>query len=305
MKATRMKQKNVPLKIFLLVIETITFDTNNARISCNLLLGTQWLIGEHKKCLGELEHLKGLISDLHQWIDKIHERGQSLFAAFNELRKHLEDVQRQIKDLHKQEHSYQVMLERLKKELEEWKEKARDLRTTVDSLKAKYEQVSREHEKMKEEYASCQKSSESCNSETATLSQKASGLVASNRELKGQLLEAERYKDLVEAAQERLKKLEAMADQLNKDIANAKMDYKKCRVDLLNAKKKRGPQYDKDTHVNLDMQMWITHNQTKQEYKEESTVTYTTTTYYTTTTTTPYKPYKPYYTTTHRKDVPA
>ncbi len=252
-----------------------------------------------------MEHLKGIISDLHHWIDKIHERGQNLFAAFAELRKHLEDVQRQIKDLHKQEHSYQVMLERLKKELEEWKEKARALRTTVDSLKAKYEQVSREHEKMKEDYAACKSALEDCNKETTMLNQKATDLVAANRELKGQLLEAERYKDLVEQASERLRELQAMVDEVQKEIETTKIEYKKCRIDLLNAKKRRGPKYDKDTHVNLDMQMWITHNQTKQEYKYETSPTYTTTTYYTTTTTTPYKPYKPYYTTTHRKDVPA
>ena len=73
------------------------------------LLGTKWLIEEHKKCLSELEHLKGVLSDLHHYIDVIHERGQSLFGAFNELKKHLEDVQRQIKDLHKTAHSYQVV----------------------------------------------------------------------------------------------------------------------------------------------------------------------------------------------------
>ena len=77
--------------------------------------GTRWLIEEHKKCLGELEHLKGLLSDLHHWIDILHERGQALFGAFQELKKHLEDVQRQIRDLHKTSHSYQVMMERLKK----------------------------------------------------------------------------------------------------------------------------------------------------------------------------------------------
>ena len=77
--------------------------------------GTRWLIDEHKKCLGELEHLKGLLSDLHHWIDILHERGQALFGAFQELKKHLEDVQRQMRDLHKQSHSYQVMMERLKK----------------------------------------------------------------------------------------------------------------------------------------------------------------------------------------------
>ena len=67
------------------------------------------MIGEHKKCLDELEHLKGLLNDIHHWIDVIHERGQALFGAFNELKKHLSDLQRQMQDLHKQAHSYQVL----------------------------------------------------------------------------------------------------------------------------------------------------------------------------------------------------
>ena len=73
-------------------------------------IGTQWLVSEHKKCLDELEHLKGLLGDLHHWIDVIHERGQSLFGAFNELKKHLGDMQRQMQDMHKQSHSYQVSI---------------------------------------------------------------------------------------------------------------------------------------------------------------------------------------------------
>lgn len=254
--------------------------------------------------MGELEHLKGLLSDLHHWIDVIHERGQSLYGAFNELKKHLEDVQRQIKDLHKQAHSYQVMLDRLKKELEEWKEKARNFRTTMDSLKAKYDQLSVEHEKMKEVYAQCESKRDSCMQEQKGLNLKASNLIASNRELKGQLLEAERYKDLVEETLARIKQLEDAIDNMQKDILESKSDYHQCRLDILNAKNVRPPSYDKDTHVNLDMQMWITHNQTKVEYSTYTTPT-TTTTYKTTYTTSYYQPYKPYYTTTHKRDVPA
>ena len=73
-------------------------------------IGTKWLIDEHKKCLSDLEHLKGILADLHHWVDIIHERGQALYNAFNELKKHLEDLQRQIKDLHKEDHSNQVLL---------------------------------------------------------------------------------------------------------------------------------------------------------------------------------------------------
>ena len=78
-------------------------------------------------------------------------------------------------------------------ELEEWKEKSRQLRTNVDSLKAKYDQLLGEHEKMKEVYAQCDSKRDSCMQEEKKLSSKVAAAVSSNRELKGQLLEAERY----------------------------------------------------------------------------------------------------------------
>ena len=90
-------------------------------------IATKWLISEHKKCIQQLEHLKNMISDLHRWIDLIHERGQAMYHAFNELRKHLEDIQRQIRELHRSNHDNNVLLDRLKKELGDWKEKSRKL----------------------------------------------------------------------------------------------------------------------------------------------------------------------------------
>ena len=74
--------------------------------------GTIWLLKEHKLCVEELQKLKSMIEDLHRfstrcfflssvtridhirfrYIDLIHERGQSLFNAYNDLRKRLMDV---------------------------------------------------------------------------------------------------------------------------------------------------------------------------------------------------------------------
>ena len=89
-------------------------------------------------------------------------------------------------------------------------------------LKAKYETLSREHEKMKEVYAQCESSRESCMLEQKKLSQKLSNLVAGNRELKGQLLEAERFKDLVEKAMARIKALEQSIETMEKDIVDTR-----------------------------------------------------------------------------------
>ena len=133
--------------------QTLDFEPfNNFDFS---IIGTQWLIKEHKKCVSELDHLKGLITDLHRWIDLIHERGQALYSAFSELRKHLEDLQRQIKGLHKKMHDNDVVLLRLTKELDDWKQKASKLRSEVDGLQAKYLQIEKAHNAMKKDQAAC------------------------------------------------------------------------------------------------------------------------------------------------------
>ena len=50
------------------------------------------------------------------------------------------------------------------------------------------------------------------------------------------------------------------------------------KIDLMNAKNLQDEQFGKDTHMDLDMDMWITHNRTKVYY---STYKYTyPTTYY-------------------------
>merc|ERR1711970_273605 len=55
--------------------------------------GTMWLIHEHKLCVQELQKLKTMIEDLHRYIDLIHQRGQALFNAYNELRKKADGYQ--------------------------------------------------------------------------------------------------------------------------------------------------------------------------------------------------------------------
>ena len=64
--------------------------------------------------------------------------------------------------------------------------------------------------------------------EQKKLSQKLSNLVAGNRELKGQLLEAERFKDLVEKAMARIKALEQSIETMEKDIVDTR--YIHCRA---------------------------------------------------------------------------
>jgi len=227
--------------------------------------GTQWLIKEHKKCVSELDHLKGLITDLHRWIDLIHERGQALYSAFSELRKHLEDLQRQIKTLHKKMHDNDVLILRLNKEMDEWKHKASKLRSEVDGLQAKYLEIEKAHNAMKKDAAACDQQRSKCDAEKSRLDAQISKFGVANRELKAQLLDAEAYKLKVEKASEKLRALKAMVEKSTEAIKTNHKDLEHCRIDILNAKNKRNPKYLRDTHVNLDMKMWITHNETEEK----------------------------------------
>ncbi len=94
-------------------------------------------------------------------------------------------------------------------------------------------------------------------------------MIAENRELRNLLMDAHRYEEMVSAAERRIANLHKAIGDLHADVDQAKADRQRCRVDVLNAKNRRPPAYGKDTHVNLDMQMWVTHNQTKDEYEKE------------------------------------
>lgn len=89
------------------------------------------------------------------------------------------------------------------------------------------------------------------------------------RELKGKLMDAERYKEMVSKAQQRMEMHRAGIAKMKQDISDTKEGIQHCRIDYMNAKNRKPPTYNKDTHVNLDMQMWVTHNQTKEEYLDQ------------------------------------
>merc|ERR1712121_302870 len=97
--------------------------------------------------------------------------------------------------------------------------------------------------------------------------------------------------------------------QLEKQISDAEEERSHCRMDIVNLNAGANPKIGRDTHVNLDMKMWITHNQTvsteapttkstyypstQRIYKDVPITTYAPTPYVppsTYTTTTPYPP---------------
>ncbi len=87
-----------------------------------------------------------------------------------------------------------------------------------------------------------------------------------SRELKGKLMDAERYKELVTKAQQRMSAHQDAIARMRQEIHDTKEGTQHCRIDLMNGKNRKPPTFNKDTHVNLDMQMWVTHNQTREEH---------------------------------------
>merc|ERR1719312_963487 len=100
--------------------------------------GTVWLLKEHKLCVQELQKLKAMIEDLHRYIDLIHQRGQSLFNAYNELRKRLLDIRREISIIGQRNHDAEQTINRLRKETDDWKTKTNKLQMELNQLKAQY-----------------------------------------------------------------------------------------------------------------------------------------------------------------------
>merc|ERR1711974_464984 len=100
--------------------------------------GTIWLLKEHKLCVQELQKLKTMIEDLHRYIDLIHQRGQALFNAYNELRKRLMDIRREITIIGQRNHDAEQTINRLRKETDDWKTKTNKLQMELNQLKAQY-----------------------------------------------------------------------------------------------------------------------------------------------------------------------
>ena len=240
----------------------------------NIISGLRWLVSEHKKCVGQLEHLKSSIADMHRWIDLIHERGEAMYKAFAELRSHLEDIQSRIEQLHRANHDDRETTDRLKKELEDWKDKCRRVNVELEDVRARYEKMEKEHSKMMYQFGRCQRETSGCKRVSNGLGERLDTLEAEARELQGRLMDAERYREMVSRANVRIRQLLAEIERLGFEIGESKKALVKCHVEVVNAKSYKPPGFNKDTHVNLDMQMWITHNQTREKAKYAPLIQY-------------------------------
>merc|ERR1711915_708079 len=157
--------------------------------------GTMWLIREHKLCVLELQKLKTMIEDLHRYIDLIHQRGQALFNAYNELRKRLLDIRREISIIGRRNHDAEQTIKRLKVEMEDWKTKSNQMTMELNQLKAQYKEAETKLKISKQTYEELTKEKDDLTSEQQRITTKYDKLVVDNRNLKSSLLDAERYKE--------------------------------------------------------------------------------------------------------------
>merc|ERR1712212_388207 len=225
--------------------------------------GTMWLIREHKPCVLELQKLKTMIEDLHRYIDLIHQRGQALFNAYNELRKRLLDIRRELTIIGQRNHDAEQTINRLRKETDDWKTKTNKLQMELNQLKAQYKGMEIKVRASKVKSEELNKKKDELSKLQSTLTAQFTQLAAENRDLKTTLLDAERYKEELRDLLEVIVEIEAKIEKTRQELTKAK---EKLRMQLAMPSGRQGrPKINKDTKVNLDMSMWITHNITKEE----------------------------------------
>merc|ERR1719290_150163 len=230
--------------------------------------GTVWLLNQHKLCVQELQKLKAMIEDLHRYIDLIHQRGQSLFNAYNELRKRLLDIRREISIIGRRNHDAEQTIKRLRVEMEDWKTKSNKMTMDLNKLNAQYREMEAKLKVSKETHETLVKEKEDLTLEQTRLNQKWEALVADNRNLKSSLLDAERYKEEYREESEIVAMLKKKYKEALLDIEKTRSDLQKARMDgVMPHVYGHAPKYNKDTKVNLDMSMWITHNITEEQYE--------------------------------------
>merc|ERR1712098_581827 len=104
--------------------------------------------------------------------------------------------------------------------------------------------------------------------EHTRINQKWDILLADNRNLKSKLLDAERYKEEYREESEIVDMLKKKLKEVLGDIEKTRSDLQKARMDgVMPHVYGHAPKYNKDTKVNLDMSMWITHNITEEQYE--------------------------------------
>merc|ERR1712048_630807 len=153
---------------------------------------------------------------------------------------------------------------------------------------AQAEEMERKVEESKAENQQLTETKDALVTESRALALKLEKLNALNKELKVSLLDVERYKEEYREVSEFVDMIKRKIKEVQAEIKKTKEDLNAARLEGVMPKTKYyAPKFNKDTKVNLDMSMWITHNISKEERKPYKPKIE----YYEQ----PYKPYKPKY----------
>jgi len=226
--------------------------------------GTHWLIQEHRKCIAELNRLKAMISDLHKFIETLHTKGKELFAAYLKLKTKLDELKVTLDKLKVDGEHQQEVLTQLKEEIEEWKTKARDLQLQIDEVKAKYHDVQTEEHEFQVKIAQLKTDINVLTKENEGIEKKSVKLTRENEELARRIVESEHTKEKLKDVKAEKLKLEAKLERKLEYLEKLKDQLAEQRIiNLKNSIPAEQKAVDsKDTHVDLSMEMFITHNKT-------------------------------------------
>jgi len=217
-------------------------------------------------CVKELQKLKSMIGDLHRYIDLIHQRGQALFNSYNELRKRLIDLRQQITIIGKNNHNIELTITRLRKEVENWKNQSNRMQMELNQLKAQYKGLEIKVRALKIKSEEFESKKQELSQRQLKLTSMLEELKTENRNLKTNVLDAERYAEKLKKAKKANLAARQKIEESKQLKEQTKHDLNKCRLELAMPGGAQGkPKINKDTKVNLDMSMWITHNVTMEE----------------------------------------
>merc|ERR1719309_531259 len=244
--------------------------------------GTHWPIQEHRKCVSELKRLKAMLADLYKFIETMHEKGKELFDAYMKLKNKLQDLSAQLEKLKVEGQQQQDLLQRIKDEIEEWKTKSRELQVQLDELKAKYHDLQTEDRELTLKNEQLTTDINVIAKENEGIRKQIEQLTRENEELNRRIMEAEHMKEELGDLKEMKHKLADKLDNMQDKLSNVRDDLAETRIrNLARGMSDDEQAYEnKDTHVDLSMEMYITHNKTTLYNPTYKPVYYTTEKYY-------------------------
>merc|ERR1712234_58484 len=230
--------------------------------------GTHWLIQEHRKCIAELNRLKSMISDLYKHIEVMHQKGKELFAAYLKLKNTLDELTQELDKLKVEGEHQQEVLAKIKDEIEDWKSKARELQVQLDEMKSKFHDLEAEEHEL--------------NLQNEQLTTDINIISKENEGLKRRIVETIHTKEQLKDMKERKGKLSTKLEKLQDQLQDVRDSVAEARIKLLakNFKYDNDELETKDTHVDLSMEMFITHNKTTLYKPTYKPFYYTTEKYY-------------------------